>query len=297
MAELWLRTDSNGQVTECFLPTERRCVVKGCGKNYTLEEEDDTRMYCPECQATLIVCYHCGNEIVERTTKNIGGRVVCENCVDMHYCKCRDCGEYYEMEGEREGTMETFCPDCRPKWKECDSCGSVRKRVELRRYQDEYQSFDSACEDCRERMKTTISINPAISKEAKKKFTEKLLRKKIPKISMVNSFMVEDDEPKLKELVKRLKALGWHPKRDIVLYLYPTSAREYSIKMYGKFFDDQKGVRVGLCSGQEVGLYLGKPRMGYEHTIGFDNRLVKRVSKVAFLVDFLKTFCILVGRR
>ena len=122
-------------------------VIRGIGKTDTnsysvgaLKSTSEMEQYgpndeyfCPDCIDEMVICEDCGDVhhyeemfYVHNTDGDDDRYYVCEGCLDAHYERCDECGEYFRSrEMETHGGC-TYCPTCyEENFMECPECGDM----------------------------------------------------------------------------------------------------------------------------------------------------------------------------
>lgn len=107
---------------------------------------DEAFLYCDSCDG--YVCDICGGCCNEDDMTEIGGQMVCRNCLDEYYTLCDFCGNYVSNDEVRRtyDTGEYICPECYMNSNEvlrCDHCGDyyiARNITEI--------DGENVCRDC-----------------------------------------------------------------------------------------------------------------------------------------------------
>lgn len=84
--------------------------------------------YCDACNANVVICDDCDDEIMRDAATNVGGRrntrYVCDSCA-RSYSECRDCSTFVRDDDARTNDNgESYCESCyRDRYSICEDCG------------------------------------------------------------------------------------------------------------------------------------------------------------------------------
>lgn len=112
-----------------------------CGHKHPESEMEqygpNNEYFCPDCIDEMGICEDCGSVhhceemfYVHNTDRDDDRYYVCEGCLDAHYERCDECGEYFRSrEMETHGGC-TYCPTCyEENFMECPECGDMEARL------------------------------------------------------------------------------------------------------------------------------------------------------------------------
>ena len=146
-----------GRCAECGATTEQVTLINGvvyCADcrniDHTLCEVCDTwaedtdmdemngEAMCDACYAERAPCGNCGGTVLVDSAQDVDGDYMCDDCIDEHYFKCDNCGDYaYNDEGTSVGFDSHICQDCfDDNYTSCDDCGDSIHRDHT------YSTFD-----------------------------------------------------------------------------------------------------------------------------------------------------------
>lgn len=132
------------------------CDICGC----EFEENKKIHIYhnpnrhvCPDClEIHYIRCEECGDYVENREIKEVNDSYLCPYC-SFDYVQCRDCGKWFncEMEGSAIYNGEYVCEDCCSEYDTCGQCGELFPIDEMTLYDGYYY-----CKDCYDECFTLI---------------------------------------------------------------------------------------------------------------------------------------------
>lgn len=107
-------------------------ICEECGelKENIISVEDDK--YCPDCldealnNGDVSVCDKCGEYFYEGNAIYIqeAGEIVCEDCAERHFYKCKECGQYFASCYDT-CNGDYICSSCAEEYSVCENCGNL----------------------------------------------------------------------------------------------------------------------------------------------------------------------------
>lgn len=123
-----------------------RCV--SCRGNYNGGVDTPQGWFCPCCYRDMFPkCANCDERVYRYSCKwDFVGNPVCDSCYEYLVTHCADCGDLLDHQHHRtcDGYM---CDSCIEQYAECDTCGDMRRNVQVIRGKD-------ICELCLDHIET-----------------------------------------------------------------------------------------------------------------------------------------------
>lgn len=103
---------------------------------------------------SMVTCSCCGQIVaVHEARLNHTNDIICNECIEEHYERCRICGEYHLAEEVTEIGGDYYCDECRDRrFAQCEHCGEWTRRYDISYVftdPDDPMETERWCDDCR----------------------------------------------------------------------------------------------------------------------------------------------------